>query len=178
MKYKSYRHNPPHLFADRSFYFLTAGTHEKQQLWFDDDRKRILFDAIEFWCEEYRCAIEAWVIFGNHYHLLGRLPKGEDLSTVVRKIHGRSATLLNKLDRRPGRQVWWNYWDRCIRDEGDFMAYLRYLLWNPVRHGCVSQPGDYSWSSYWQTVDGYELSDMRTKNGALQKHDDSGFDDF
>jgi len=63
MKYKSYRHNPPHLFADRSFYFLTAGTHEKQQLWFDDDRKRILFDAIEFWCEEYRCAIEAWVIF-------------------------------------------------------------------------------------------------------------------
>lgn len=33
----------------------------------------------------------------------------------------------NRLDGTPGRQVWWNYWDTCIRWDYDFETRLAYL---------------------------------------------------
>ena len=156
MQYKTYSHNPPHLFLDRTSYFITGGTHKKQAFWFDDERKHILLDAIKDWFSKYKWDIEAWIIFNNHYHLIVCRYRGEDLSPIIRRIHGRSATLLNRRDGCRQRKVWWNYWDRCIRNEKDFLAYLHYTLWNPVKHGFVSQPQDYGWSSYRHTMKKYE----------------------
>jgi putative transposase len=178
MEYKTYTHNPPHLFLDRSPYFITGGTHKKQAFWFDDDRKKILLDAIKDWFSKYKWDIEAWIIFENHYHLIGWSFKGENLSSVIRKTHGRSATLLNKLDGCQNRQVWWNYWDRCIRSEKDFLAYLYYILWNPIKHRLVSHPEQYKWSSYNQTMKKYESMDIEKGKALLQKLGDDCFDDF
>ena len=152
MKYKTYSHNPPHLFLDKTLYFITGGTHKKQHLWFDNERKQILFDALDTWFKEFQWAMDTWVIFGNHYHLLLWSHQGKDLSTIIGKIHGRSATLLNKLDSCKGRQVWWNYWDRCIRNEKDHLAFLSYILWNPVKHKIVEQPDEYARSNYQQII--------------------------
>ena len=47
-----------------------------------------------------------------------------------------------------GRKVWWNYWDTCIRSESDYYTRLRYVFWNPVKHGLVSAPEEYTFSNY------------------------------
>ena len=47
-----------------------------------------------------------------------------------------------------GRKVWWNYWDTCIRAEHDYCSRLRYVFWNPVKHGLVDSPEEYNFSNY------------------------------
>ncbi len=65
------------------------------------------------------------------------------------------------------RQVWWNYWDTCIRSEKDFNNRLGYIFWNPVKHGLVDNIGDYPFSSYkeyMQSEDGFDITGMGDVN--------------
>jgi hypothetical protein len=40
------------------------------------------------------------------------------------------------------------YYDRKVRDAGEFAVKLRYLHRNPVTRGLVKEPGDWEWSSF------------------------------
>ena len=54
---------------------------------------------------------------------------------------------LDRKDGTPGRKVWWNYWDTCIRGDIDFEFRTSYIYWNALKHGVVEHPKDYKWSS-------------------------------
>ena len=90
----------------------------------------------------------AWVILENHYHLLLKTDKGKDLSKFIQLFHGGSSFEINKLDNISNRQIWFNYWDRCIRDEQDFENHCDYIHFNPIKHELVKKPEDYLFSSY------------------------------
>jgi putative transposase len=62
--------------------------------------------------------------------------------------HKFTARRWNAEDQQPGRQVWWNYWDTCLLSEAAYLARWNYVHWNPVRHGLVTRPEDYDFSSY------------------------------
>jgi putative transposase len=70
------------------------------------------------------------------------------LSKVIASYHKFTSRRWNDEDNFPGRKVWWNYWDTCIRSEKDYYNRLRYIFWNPVKHGLVENPEDYSFSNY------------------------------
>jgi hypothetical protein len=38
-------------------------------------------------------------------------------------------------------------WEHAIRDEGDFARHVEYIHHNPVKHGFVTNPFDWRWSS-------------------------------
>lgn len=40
------------------------------------------------------------------------------------------------------------YWEHHIRDEADFAAHVRYCWLNPVKHGLVTHPGEWPYSSW------------------------------
>ncbi len=48
----------------------------------------------------------------------------------------------------PGRQIWWNYWVRCICGGKDFYIRFNYIHHNPVKHGYVTVNREYQFSSY------------------------------
>ena len=56
-------------------------------------------------------------------------------------------------DARPGRQVWWSYWDRCLWTEGDFWSRINYIHRNPVKHGYAETPEQWAHSSWSKFVD-------------------------
>ena len=93
--------------------------------------------------------MEAWAILHNHYHFIARSPaSATTLPKLIRQLHSITAIELNKWDRTPGRQVWFNYWDTCITYERSYLARLHYVLMNPVKHGLVESPIDYPYCSY------------------------------
>ena len=47
-----------------------------------------------------------------------------------------------------GRRVWSNYWDTCITNEGSYLARLKYVHMNAVKHGLVDRPEDHEFCSY------------------------------
>jgi Transposase and inactivated derivatives len=63
-----------------------------------------------------------------------RMPKGEGI-TESRVSYGE-------------RSVWQRrYWEHFIRDDEDFRKYVDYIHFNPVKHGYVTHPVDWPYSS-------------------------------
>jgi putative transposase len=127
-------HTPAHLFLDKTPYFITSAIYQKRPLLAADTIKQRLLKTIQdcFW--EKNWILNDWVILDNHYHLLGVSDKGDDLSSIFRRIHGISSHVIQAYCSCES-PVWWNFWDYCPRDEKDYLVRLNYLLNNPIKHG-------------------------------------------
>jgi putative transposase len=147
--FKRAPHNPPHLFLPNTFYMLTASTYQKEPLISDPKRKLKWIESFLKAAEIYKWQIIAWVILHNHYHAILQSPENAaTLPKFVNSYHKFTARTWNDEDAANGRKVWWNYWDTCIRSEHDYYARLRYIFWNPVKHGLVEMPEEYPFSNY------------------------------
>lgn len=147
MERKDYLHNPTHLFIDDTLYFITAATYQKQHLLENQELKQLLLNCIQSCFQRYQWELHHWVILDNHYHLLGKNRKGNDLAKIIQQIHSVSGYHI-KQNTKIKTQVWWNYWDYCPRDEKDYLIHLNYLLNNPIKHGYVAHLSDYQFSSF------------------------------
>lgn len=147
--FKTALHNPPHLFVADTLYMLTASIYKKADLMRSPQRKLEWQEAFHEAAKIYQWQIVAWVILNNHYHAIVRsLEHAGNLSKLINSYHKFTARKWNSEDGLNGRQVWWNYWDTCIRSERDYCNRLRYVFWNPVKHGLVEKPEDYRFSNY------------------------------
>ena len=45
------------------------------------------------------------------------------------------------------------YWEHCLRDENDWNKYVDYIHYNPVKHGYVSSPIEWPYSSFGKAVE-------------------------
>jgi len=141
-------HRPPHVYLDNMRYFITAGTFGKKCLWNNKAKlNRLAFLLCEI-SGRYNINLYAWVILPNHYHLLLKTSHGEDLVKFFRKLHSDSANYLNRLENTSSRRVWYQYWDRCIRNEKDFWVRFNYIHQNAVKHGLAEKMGCYEFSTY------------------------------
>ncbi len=70
MQLKKYPHNPPHLFVDGAFYFITGGILEKRHILNDDAGKEILRQALRKWFPQFGWELDSWIILSNHYDLM------------------------------------------------------------------------------------------------------------
>ena len=70
----------------------------------------------------------------------------------IQRLHGLTAFQVNRYDQRQGRSVWYNYWDRYIRDEQDYWRRFNYIHDNPVKHGYVEKAYDWRFSSFHQNL--------------------------
>ena len=147
--FKTAPHNPPHLFVADTLYMLTAATYEKIDLMKSFTRKLEWCEAFHEAAKIYQWQILAWVVLHNHYHAIIQSPEyADNLPAFVNSYHKFTARTWNDEDGLKGRKIWWNYWDTCIRSEYDYCNRLRYIFWNPVKHGLVEKPEDYSFSNY------------------------------
>ena len=128
--FKASPHTPVHLFCADTIYMITGATYKSSAL--------------------YGWSVRAWVVLNNHYHVLVTSPAGNaaNLPGYVGSFHKWTARRWNTNDEQPGRRIWWNYWDRCIRTEKDFLARLKYILWNPVKHSLAETPHDCPFCNY------------------------------
>lgn len=56
------------------------------------------------------------------------------------------------------RGIWQRrYWERLIRNEGDFTAHVDYIHFNPVKHGHAARVADWPYSSFHRYVRRGEL---------------------
>jgi len=55
--------------------------------------------------------------------------------------------------KRGERGIWQRrFWEHLIGDESDYRAHMDYVHFNPVKHGLVSRPGDWPYSTFRRLV--------------------------
>ena len=115
------RHRYEHWYVDNQVYFITARVRGRYPAFASEAAKTIFWDRFDHYVS--KSSYVPWVtsLLDNHYHTLGYLKIGSDLSKLMRGLHGSVAKLVN--DLLPERILpFWvdaghqNYFDGCIRD--------------------------------------------------------------
>ena len=89
----------------------------------------------------------SWVIMPNHTHFILKPEKSFELSSIIQSHKNFTARMSNRLLERMGQFWQEDYFDREIRDLGDFIDKLNYIDMNPVRAGLCRNPEDWQFSS-------------------------------
>ena len=90
----------------------------------------------------------AWVVLPNHYHLLLGVRSLDDVSAALKHLHGTTSRDWNIEDNLTGkRRVWYKFADAYIRNDAHLRVAFNYIHHNPVKHGYISDPYDWPWSS-------------------------------
>ena len=93
----------------------------------------------------------AYVILPDHFHWLMKVdPPVDDFSKIMHSIK-RNFTLNYKKthDIITPLNIWQKrFWDHIIRNEQDLENHLDYIHWNPVKHGFVNKPEDWTNPTY------------------------------
>lgn len=140
-------HAPVHRFGEAGLYFVTGATLYKQHFYrlprALDALQSLLFTLVA----KHYCALQAWALFSNHYHLVVACDRGEDVHRMLSQFHSDAATALNSLDGASGRKVWFQFRETLLTYERSWLARLRYTHENAVHHGLVPVAAQYPWCS-------------------------------
>ncbi len=143
-------------------YFFTLVTHRRSPVLCNDVAIATLRSAFRQVKKSRPFSIDAIVILPDHLHCIWTLPKNDhDFSTRWRLIKTRVTKHYDRPLDVDQRKIWQNrYWEHLLRDEKDFQHHLDYIHYNPVKHGYVTRPYDWEYSSFQRFV----------KNGVYDKN--------
>lgn len=97
---------------------------------------------------KFGVAIHAYVLMGNHFHLLATPQTDSGLPQMMQAIGRRYVRYFNDTQRRSGTLWEGRYKSTLIQAERYLLACMVYIDLNPVRAGVVAQARDYPWSSH------------------------------
>lgn len=109
----------------------------------------------------YPFVIDAIVILPDHLHAIITLPENDaNFSLRWNLIKGSFSRQLPIKEiispvqkNRRERGIWQKrFWEHLIRDELDFENHVNYIHYNPVKHGHVTHPIDWPYSSIHQFI--------------------------
>jgi putative transposase len=145
---KDWPHAPVHRLSEPGIYIVTAGTLHKERLLNTPAKLDLVERLLLSFSKEHNWQLEAWAVMINHYHFVARgAPDSTPMSEFLRKFHSRSAIDLNELDGVEGRPVWYNFRDTRLTHQYSYLARLRYVHQNAVKHGLVLVANQYRWCS-------------------------------
>ncbi|MFY2762575.1 transposase [Arenimonas sp. MALMAid1274] len=130
--------------------------NDRQPCFLDDRDRRRYLDDLRVLARESHCAIHAYVLMGNHVHLL--LTPGErgNVSRLMQALGRRYVRWFNDRHARCGT-LWQGRFRAGAVDTDDyFFRCHRYIELNPVRSGMAATPALWPWSSYGANAQGAE----------------------
>src|SRR5690606_33922925 len=114
-------HRLEHWYRDNQVYFITARCRDRVRAMRSDRTKAVFLDRFEHYTEKHGFVPWITCLLDNHYHTLGYLKRGDDLGTMMQRIHGSVSKLVNDL-LDPRLVPFWrgedghDYFDGCLRD--------------------------------------------------------------
>ena len=145
---KDWPHAPLHRLEADGVFMITGATIYKLHLFKEPEALDLLESTLLTLAKEKGWQLEAWAVFSNHYHFVARSEAdAQNLKKLVGHLHSETARALNRMSNKPGRVVWYNYWDTKLTYQKSYLARLNYVHQNPVKHGLVPVANQYRWCS-------------------------------
>jgi putative transposase len=97
---------------------------------------------------KFQVEIQAYVLMGNHFHLLATPSDADGLPKMMQAVGRSYVRFFNDTQGRSGTLWEGRYKSTVIQTERYLLACMAYIDLNPVRAGLCAQAGDYRWSSH------------------------------
>src|SRR6185369_2612371 len=116
-------------------------------IFIDDEDRHHYLRLLGLFARENNLAIHAYVLMGNHVHLLAGSTLAGAAASTLRRTTQCYVQMFNHRHRRSGT-LWEGRFKSCLVSTDDYLLRVyRYIERNPVRAGMAAVPEDYAWSS-------------------------------
>ena len=134
-----------------ALWHVTCRGNEKGTI-FHDDRDRDLFlSVLSEAVQLFAWRLHAYVLMGNHYHLLLETPEA-NLSRGMHRVNAVYSQAFNRRHERVGHLLQGRFKAILVEKERHLLELVRYVVLNPVRAGLARDPADWPWSNYLATA--------------------------
>ncbi len=100
------------------------------------------------YAKRFGCAVHAYVLMGNHVHLLVTPSRPEGASRLMHALSERYTRYIGEAHERCGPLLEERFKALTLRSRRHLLDCMRYIESNPVRARLVAAPGEYRWSSF------------------------------
>lgn len=143
--------------SESGLYHVMARGASRQLIFEDDADRRSFLAFLAKGCEECGVRLLAYVLMGNHFHLVAG-GSVEDVSNCMRRVTGAYAAKFNGRHGRCGHLFQDRFKSEPIEDDGYLLTVIRYVHQNPEVAG-LAKTADWLWSSYREYVGEANLID-------------------
>ena len=122
--------------------------NNRQAIFASTDDYQTMLDLLDENARKFSVAIHAYVLMGNHFHLLATPDTADGLPQMMQAVGRRYVRYFNDRQKRTGTLWEGRYKSTLIQTERYLLACMAYIDLNPVRANMVIQAKDYPWSSH------------------------------
>ena len=133
--------------ADGHFYHILNRGNGRQDVFHRDEDFQAFLGLLTEAQERYPVGLFAYCLMTNHFHLLIRPQKGEDLSRFMQWFMTSHVRRYHRHYRSSGHIWQGRYKSFVVQDDDHLLTVARYIESNPLRAKMVVRSSDWPWSS-------------------------------
>jgi putative transposase len=128
--------------------------NNRQACFFADEDYQFFLVHLARIAKRFRCALHAYVLMTNHFHLLLSSELDAGPSLVMKFLGQRYVQYVNRVYKRTGSLWEGRFRSSLVQTERYVLGCYRYIEMNPVRALMAKHPIEYPWSSYAANAEG------------------------
>lgn len=132
--------------------------NNRQACFFAEDDYLFFLDHLAQLAKRFRCALHAYVLMTNHFHLLLTSELEQGPSLLMKFLGQRYVQYVNRTYRRSGSLWEGRFRSSLVQTDRYLLGCYRYIELNPVRANMIAHPIEYSWSSYAANAEGKRVA--------------------
>lgn len=132
---------------DGAYYHVLSRGNNRCSIFHTEEDYKTFLELLEELSDRFLITVYAYVLMGNHYHLLLRTNQG-NLSKAMQWIGTAYTRRFNIRNKQSGHLFQGRFKSILVEDESYFLSLSCYIHRNPLRAGMVKRLIDYQWSSY------------------------------
>jgi putative transposase len=130
-----------------ALYHILSRGNEQKDIFYDDQDRLLFLKTISDLAERFEIDVFAYVLMGNHYHLLLKTNRA-NLSKSMQWLGLTYTRRFNLRHFRSGHLFQGRFKSIIVQNDAYLMRLSYYIHRNPLRAGIVERLADYGWSSY------------------------------
>ena len=132
--------------------FITQVVENREPVFLNPKYLNLLHDILRKVKELHPFVMLGYVLLPDHFHLIIQPTEESNFSDIMHSLKPnftREYKKLTGLSSSQNTKFWQKrFWDHVIRDDRDLENHLHYIHFNPVKHGYVKDPREWTDSSY------------------------------
>jgi REP-associated tyrosine transposase len=134
-----------------ALWHVTCRGNERRLIFRDDRDRTVFLSLLSEVIGLFAWRLHAYVLMGNHYHLLLETPE-PNLSRGMHRLNSIYSQQFNKRHERVGHLLQGRFHAILVEKERHLLELVRYLVLNPVRAGLADSASEWPWSNFAATA--------------------------
>jgi len=130
-----------------ALYHVLSRGNQRQAIFADDEDRLVFLTTLSEMAERFEVEVCAYVLMGNHYHLLLRTRRA-NLSRAMQWFGVAYTSRFNIKNQKSGHLFQGRFKSILVENDAYMLQLSYYIHNNPLRAGMVKRLADYRWSSY------------------------------